>query len=685
MGYSQASQDIDDAIDLAQTAIAATDAQINMLITELQDLTADAGDRNSYNFGYASISGLGIGDLQTAVDPGAPPAALGGLWETIAALSVPELTTELLPLSAIGDPTIVDFSHSAPSITAHTPPTEDAFAPPVNPGAPAQITLPIMPGIELPPVPSGFNLDIVITPPVDTTTEEGEGEGEGDEEAPTALTLPPLPSLATMDMLAESLQIAPTYFTVPTLADTVPVFYGQAPEPVLAYTPDAIPDRELFRRTGEWLEYQVKHGGTGLESAVESDIYDRARRRRVEASRRELDAALNEFSAAGYPLPPGALIAQRAHILHEHYNEEAELSWKITEDQAKLAQQNTHFAVEKALDFARFEYELWNKVQDRAFAYAQALANLAISVYDAKIRQYNVDLEAFKAEVSKFDAKLRGEVAQLEYYKSLLENAKIRSEIRKDDLDVYRLSMEAVKMQALLPVEIYNARVDAIRRLIETYVAQVNAQKGAAEIEALKIEQFKAQVDLYTAQLRTYETKANVYKTKTDAERNKVATFEAQVQAYKVQLDAIQARLAAQKAKVDSESAYNTAVIQQNEAELRAFVAKTQAMSAAAAAAATEKSAELRRYEVLVNQVVQERELMYKKAELQLEQAKYSVTLDNQRFIETSKAYAATLQAAIASTSAGVQALASKAAAIHTQVNLVRQAIGSDELSGSTP
>lgn len=76
------------------------------------------------------------------------------------------------------------------------------------------------------------------------------------------------------------------------------------------YLQTYFPDRSYFDNAIAWINRALTTGGTGVNAAVEAQIYERGRARlNTEAMRAENDA-MQAFANRGFPLPPGALAHQ---------------------------------------------------------------------------------------------------------------------------------------------------------------------------------------------------------------------------------------------------------------------------------------------------------------------------------------------------------------------------------------
>ena len=106
---------------------------------------------------------------------------------------------------------------------------------------------------------------------------------------------------------------------------------------------------DAFDEATNWMVNAITIGGTGISPAVEAAIWARGRDRvLVDAARAEAQT-LDEFSARGFSLPPGALTARLDAVRYEGMVKTSEFSRDVAVEQAKMEVDNLRFAVDKAI------------------------------------------------------------------------------------------------------------------------------------------------------------------------------------------------------------------------------------------------------------------------------------------------------------------------------------------------
>jgi len=160
-----------------------------------------------------------------------------------------------------------------------------------------------------------------------------------------------------------------------------------------------------------WVENAITNGGTGLNPAVEAQIWERDRSRLLRDAVRATDEAVAMWAARGYPLPPGALVGQVSRIDQDARDKIAQASRDVAIKQAEIELENIRFAIDKAI-------QLRTAAISAAGDYIRTLAlgpqlgvQLAGSVIDAKAKLANVLTSFYQAKVSALELPVRVAIA----------------------------------------------------------------------------------------------------------------------------------------------------------------------------------------------------------------------------------------------------------------------------------
>ena len=287
-------------------------------------------------------------------------------------------------------------------------------------------------------------------------------------------------------------------------------------------------------------------GGTGLNSSVENAIYERARTKTTAEARRVQQAALADFAARGFTLPPGALASAVQQARQSGADNNAQAAREIVVMQAEMEQKNLQFAVttsaglRTAMVQATLSYQQnLVAINGQALEYAKAVLSAIIEIYNTEVRMYGQQLDAYRAEAAAFDVKVRAAMIQVERYKAELQGLDATIQADRNRIDIYK------------------ARIDALLSYANTYKAQIEAVQGRIGLEKLKLEIFQTQVQAYTTQVQGKDAEWRGYTAQVGGQTAKFGAFTAAAGAYAEEYKGYQLKLAAQNEQAGLRLAHN--------------------------------------------------------------------------------------------------------------------------------
>jgi hypothetical protein len=455
------------------------------------------------------------------------PPTLSVTWESLAAPTLPALPTaptlptieftapggQPAPL-ALSEPTIeiADFTDSAPTLTLPTAPTVSYGAAPTIPAI-GDVTVPSAPTISTPAAPTYLAISTVTTPTIDLRED----------------WLTQLETIPTLNLL-----------------EPTPYSYTRGPEYASALL-DAL-KAKLAERIG---------GGSGLSTAVEQAIWDRARDRETRTAQANIDQIARSSEALGFQLPTGALAQQLREAEKNYFDKLSDLSREVALKQADLEQQNLRETITAGIQLEGQLVEYSWKMEQMAFETAKAYAQNAIDLHNAAVDQFRALLQGYETYASAYKTIIDGELGKVEIYKAQLQGEETKAQVNTALVQQYKAQIDAGMAQ----VDIYRAQVSAAQTLVQleqakigaageqikAYVAQVNAEtakveafKAAVDGEVTKVQAFKAQVDAYSAKVGAQAEKA----------RAQISRYSAMYQAKASEWDGYRAAVAAEGERV---------------------------------------------------------------------------------------------------------------------------------------
>lgn len=183
-------------------------------------------------------------------------------------------------------------------------------------------------------------------------------------------------------------------------------------------------------------------GGTGIDAAVEVQIWDRARERELATRQANIDQISRDSEALGWGLPPGVLVDAIARETRAYHDGAATFSRDVAIKQAELEQVNLQ------------------KVFEQAVSFEQMLG-------DILVKRASVSLDTFRADVQRFEAEVGQNIkhweTQIKQYEGIqnytLQAGRINSDIVRGNMNA---NLEAAKVGA----QVYSQLVAAAYNLI---------------------------------------------------------------------------------------------------------------------------------------------------------------------------------------------------------------------------
>jgi hypothetical protein len=224
----------------------------------------------------------------------------------------------------------------------------------------------------------------------------------------------------------------------------------------------------------------LEDGVTGLDPVIEQQIWDRARARQEIENLKQYTEAETYFSSRGFTLPPGALAGRLQEIAIEIGRNNSYLNTDITTEQAKLAQANFQFVIEKGsamvldmmktsissvLDYNRGTVEVFGAEVER---YKQEIAT-KLATIEGVVKVFVAEADVYKAAASVDNMDI---TAQIEINKMKLQEATTQAEI---DIKEATLELDAATKVFTLQVEAMKANAAILSQIAASALSGINA------------------------------------------------------------------------------------------------------------------------------------------------------------------------------------------------------------------
>lgn len=167
------------------------------------------------------------------------------------------------------------------------------------------------------------------------------------------------------------------------------------------------PDGPLYPAALSWLERALTQGGTGINVAVEQQLWERDRARILGQAETNEKAATVGWANRGFPLPPGAAAAQVLQIRLGAMKELAGQSRDIAIKSFETELENTRTAVGQAVDLRKSALQLAGEYVKTLILGPQTAAQLATSLAGLKTELARALTAMFTAEVAALEPFVR--------------------------------------------------------------------------------------------------------------------------------------------------------------------------------------------------------------------------------------------------------------------------------------
>lgn len=321
------------------------------------------------------------------------------------------------------------------------------------------------------------------------------------------ITLPPEPVLEDI-----VLPVVPEVASL-TFDGTLPVVELIPPEPTFIYG-DREYQSDLADAINTKLYNDVVIGGTGLGADIEQDIWDRSLSRLNIELDKTYNQTLTNWESWNNDMPDGMLAGALQEVQFESNRNRLDANRDISIEQARLAQNNTQFAITNGLVYEKQQMDFINQINNRAFEVARYRVQSEIDIFGIRVTAYNAQLEGYKAAASAFESQVRAELSKVEIYKTQMEGAKIHGDLQAQKVAIYSQKVRSLQVQ----VDLYTAQLEGVR----TQLA----------VDELKIKAYSARLDAVIAQINGVTSKYNLYQAEIAGESARVDLYGRQVDAY---------------------------------------------------------------------------------------------------------------------------------------------------------
>lgn len=327
-----------------------------------------------------------------------------------------------------------------------------------------------------------------------------------------------------------------------------------------------------------WLENTITNGGTGITAEVENLIWQRHRDNIARETLQAQNTAYAEFSARGFSLPVGALVAKLENINVEGLRKSAEASRDLAIERMKIEIENVKFAVELATKTRIQALQAASDYLKTMMLAPETAAKLADFGTDAQAKLISATSDFYRTRLIRDDMLMKSWATLMEQKsKDGNINAETQARIISAAADLYKarqgqdeMSLKAWATEMETMIKASTANIDAQTKVIaadaDMYRAEVANGELSMKAWATNLEQRgKDQASNLDAQVKAKSVDAQVFNSlinekemslkawSTAIEEDikiKLANIDAQTKALGADADTLRARVAYEDVKM---------------------------------------------------------------------------------------------------------------------------------------
>lgn len=198
----------------------------------------------------------------------------------------------------------------------------------------------------------------------------------------------------------------------------------------------AFPDMTLLADAMRWCKRAINEGGTGINPAVETALWERGRARILKQADRDAAGVTEKYARAGWPLPPGAMLNDLATIRQDSRDKLAEQSRDIAIKSFDAELENTRFAITTAGNLFTQALQAVSDYVRTVMLGPQTAAQLATSLSGLKNEASRTLVSLYQAQSAALEPFLRLEITDAELkeraqeanLRAKMETAKLRAD-----------------------------------------------------------------------------------------------------------------------------------------------------------------------------------------------------------------------------------------------------------------
>lgn len=244
---------------------------------------------------------------------------------------------------------------------------------------------------------------------------------------------------------------------------------------------------------------------TGLNPAIEQQIWDRGRERTLATAQGVIDSKKLAFAGAGWTIPTGDLMRLTLAAQEEYAGKDIDENRTIAIGQAELEQKNLQFSITQAVDLNYRMGHIYSTIQgvivdaeSKRIAALSDINKMAVEVY---AKETEVAIEIARLNIETYSKETDIAIAQnklaVDIYKTEVDALNVDANIQKIIIDS---SIAKTDLELKAYIEQSTFDMEAKKANVATYLAQIelaiSTQEKIAGITAQMVAAYGSQIHM---------------------------------------------------------------------------------------------------------------------------------------------------------------------------------------------
>jgi hypothetical protein len=158
---------------------------------------------------------------------------------------------------------------------------------------------------------------------------------------------------------------------------------------------------DAFDEATNWQLNTITNGGTGINTAIEAQLFARGRERIISEGQRVENQVAADFASRGFQLPPGAMAGQLLELRKAQLGQTGDYARDVAFKQFDEELKNVRFAIEMAINSRQFAMQAAADYIRALMSAPDAAARVALVNSDVQAKMISATSDLYRARLSR--------------------------------------------------------------------------------------------------------------------------------------------------------------------------------------------------------------------------------------------------------------------------------------------